>query len=73
MTTTYYVQTSTDNGKSFDPVFKTTIRGLAFIRYMTLVEADGRVLLFTENRLTVASHLADAQREVGAISAKAGA
>lgn len=61
---TYYVQTSTDGGKTFATVTRTTNRDRAFRDFVDLGQNDGRVVLFTNNRLTMASHLADAIREV---------
>jgi hypothetical protein len=55
----YYIQTSTDGGKSFDTVKKTPSRTKAFDAYVE-VSATERARLFKDNTLIVVNHLEDA-------------
>jgi hypothetical protein len=65
----YYVQTSTDEGKTFDTVTRTPSRTRAFEDYVELAD-DTRALLFKDNSLILATHLADAEAYVQAYASK---
>lgn len=72
MTDTYFVQASTDNGKSFDNVKKTQSRTKAFEAFVDLGN-DVRAKLYKNNKLIMTTHLEDAQTELINITTKAGA
>jgi hypothetical protein len=57
----YYVQTSTDGGKTFDTVTRTRSRERAFRDYVELAEVAARVQLFENNSLILATHREDAE------------
>jgi hypothetical protein len=55
---TYFVQTSTDGGKTFATVKRTTIRLRAFTAFLNL-DPDARALLFQDNTALLATHAED--------------
>ena len=55
---TYYIQTSTDGGKTFDMQRVTKNRDRAFELYLYLSE-DLRTRMFKDNQLLLATHIED--------------
>jgi hypothetical protein len=65
--TQYFIQTSTDGGKSFDTVKRTTSRTQAFIAYENTARTE-RTRMFKNNTMILATHIEDAQAELNSLA-----
>lgn len=65
----YYVQTSKNEGKTFETVNKMRNRTQAFKKFVDVSETE-RALLFRDNVLILATNLEDAKKFAVAIAAR---